>query len=288
MNQIAKISYVQSTDPWLKRKVVNVVELATGRKKITDIYEQLKKEPFQIPKFFSRGIQLGQLSLKYNQEMEVQIPKDGPLVFVANHPFGIIDGLILCDIAARVRGDFRILLNNRLMKDEELNKLFLPVDFDRTREAMKRNVETKKNAQQILENGGTVIIFPSGGVATRWRFGLGPLEELPWSTFAAKIIMKSKATVVPVHFKGENSAAFHVASSFSESARLSLFIREVIKKIGTTVEFKIGDPVYYGEMNNLKGRKDVTEFLKEKVKRLSPFPPKDRFQVLPKFLKRSA
>ena len=106
---------------------------------------------------------MGQLSLKYNQEMEVQIPKDGPLVFVANHPFGIIDGLILCDIAARVRGDFRILLNNRLMKDEELNKLFLPVDFDRTREAMKRNVETKKNAQQILENGGTVIIFPSGG-----------------------------------------------------------------------------------------------------------------------------
>ena len=153
---------------------------------------------------------------------------------------------------------------------------------------MKRNVETKKNAQQILENGGTVIIFPSGGVATRWRFGLGPLEEMPWSTFAAKIIMKSEATVVPVHFKGENSAAFHVASSISESARLSLFIREVIKKIGTTVEFKIGDPVYYEEMNNLKGRKDVTEFLKEKVKRLSPFPPKNRFQVLPKFFKRSA
>ena len=110
MNQIAKISYAQSTDSWLKRKVVNIVELATGRKKITDIYEQLKKEPFQIPKFFSRGIQLGRLSLKYNQEMEAQIPKDGPLVFVANHPFGIIDGLILCDIAPQEYVEtFRIL-----------------------------------------------------------------------------------------------------------------------------------------------------------------------------------
>ena len=288
MDQIDTISYAQSTDPWLKRKVVNFVELATGREKITHIYEQLKDEPFQIPKFFSKGIQLSQLCLKYNQEMESNIPKEGPLVFVANHPFGIIDGLILCEIAARIRGDFRILLNNRLMKDEELNKLFLPVDFDGTPEATKKNVKTKKDAQQILENGGTVIIFPSGGVATRWKFGLGPLEELPWSTFAAKIIMKSKASVVPVNFEGENSAAFHMASSISESARLSLFIREVTRRMGTTIKFKIGNPIHFKEMEQLEGRKSLTEFLKKKVDELSSKSPRNKFLALPKFLKKSA
>jgi putative hemolysin len=288
MDQIDTISYAQSTDPWLKRKVVNFVELATGREKITHIYEQLKDEPFQIPKFFSKGIQLSQLCLKYNQEMESNIPKEGPLVFVANHPFGIIDGLILCEIAARIRGDFRILLNNRLMKDEELNKLFLPVDFDGTPEATKKNVKTKKDAQQILENGGTVIIFPSGGVATRWKFGLGPLEELPWSTFAAKIIMKSKASVVPVNFEGENSAAFHLASSISESARLSLFIREVTRRMGTTIKFKIGNPIHFKEMEQLEGRKNLTEFLKKKVEELSSKSQRNKFLALPKFLKKSA
>ena len=288
MDQIDTISYAQSTDPWLKRMVVNFVELATGREKITNIYEQLKDEPFQIPKFFSKGIQLSQLCLKYNQEMESNIPKEGPLVFVANHPFGIIDGLILCEIAARIRGDFRILLNNRLMKDEELNKLFLPVDFDGTREATKKNVKTKKDAQQILENGGTVIIFPSGGVATRWKFGLGPLEELPWSTFAAKIIMKSKASVVPVNFEGENSVAFHMASSISESARLSLFIREVTRRMGTTIEFKIGKPIPFKEMEQLEGRKSLTEFLKKKVDELSSRSPRNKFFSLPEFLKKSA
>ena len=288
MDQIDTISYAQSTDPWLKRKVVNFVELATGREKITHIYEQLKDEPFQIPKFFSKGIQLSQLCLKYNQEMESNIPKEGPLVFVANHPFGIIDGLILCEIAARIRGDFRILLNNRLMKDEELNKLFLPVVFDGTPEATKKNVKTKKDAQQILENGGTVIIFPSGGVATRWKFGLGPLEELPWSTFAAKIIMKSKASVVPVNFEGENSAAFHMASSISESARLSLFIREVTRRMGTTIKFKIGNPIHFKEMEQLEGRKNLTEFLKKKVEELSSKSPRNKFLALPKFLKKSA
>tara|TARA_B100001093_G_scaffold470522_1_gene492039 strand:+ start:188 stop:1054 length:867 start_codon:yes stop_codon:yes gene_type:complete len=288
MDRTDTISYAQPGDPWFKRKVVNFVELATGREKITSIYGQLKDEPFQIPKFFSKGIQLSRLCLKYNQEMEAHIPKDGPLVFVANHPFGIIDGLILCEIAARIRGDFRILLNNRLMKDKELNKLFLPVDFDGTREATKRNVETKKHAQQILENGGTVIIFPSGSVATRWRFGLGPLEELPWSTFAAKIIIKSKATVVPVNFKGENSAAFHVASSISESARLSLFIREVTRRIGTTIEFRIGKPIRYKEMELIGGRKGLTEFLKRKVEELSSKSARNKFLALPKFLKKSA
>ena len=288
MDQIDTISYAQSTDPWLKRMVVNFVELATGREKITNIYEQLKDEPFQIPKFFSKGIQLSQLCLKYNQEMESNIPKEGPLVFVANHPFGIIDGLILCEIAARMRGDFRILLNNRLMKDEELNKLFLPVDFDGTPEATKKNVKTKKDAQQILENGGTVIIFPSGGVATRWKFGLGPLEELPWSTFAAKIIMKSKASVVPVNFEGENSVAFHMASSISESARLSLFIREVTRRMGTTIKFKIGNPIHFKEIEQLEGRKILTEFLKKKVDELSSKSPRNKFLALPKFLKKSA
>ena len=142
MAPIPVLSYAQSSDPWLKQKMVNLLEVATGRNQLTSIYETLKQEPFRISRFFRKGIELSRLTLDYNRENEDLIPERGPLVFVANHPFGIIDGLILCEIASRTRGDFRILLNNRLMKDEQLNELFLPVDFDGTREATKKNVET--------------------------------------------------------------------------------------------------------------------------------------------------
>ena len=269
LKPIPKLSYVQDSDSWLKKKLVNMIELASGRDRITKIYDDLKREPFQIRRFFSRGIELGKLELSYNRAVEGEIPQTGPLVFIANHPFGIIDGLILCEIASRLRGSFKILLNSRLMKDSDLNDLFLPIDFDGTPEAARKNVESKRNAQRVLDHGGTIIIFPSGGVATRSHYGLGRLEEFPWTTFAAKIIMKAKATVVPVYFQGENSFSFHFASGFSEAARLSLFINEVTRRIGSTIEFTIGKPIPYPEIQEFDGRRAVTDYLKKRVDDLS-------------------
>lgn len=280
MKPIPKLSYAQDSDSWLKKKVVNFIEVASGRDRITAIYDDLKGEPFQIPRFFSRGIELGKLELSYNRTVEREIPQTGPLVFIANHPFGVIDGLILCEIASRLRGDFRILLNNRLMKDEDLNDLFLPIDFEGTPEAARKNIGTKRHAQQVLDNGGTIIIFPSGGVSTRRYFGLGRLEEFPWTTFAAKIIMRSKATVVPVYFQGENSFSFHFASGFSEAARLSLFINEVTRRMDSKIEFTIGKPIPYTEIEEFSGRKALTEQLKKKVDELSPIPKKHRLPFL--------
>ncbi len=274
--QAATISYVQSSDSWLKRWLVNGIEVATGRNKLTEIYRLLQQEPFETPGFFSRGIQLGGLNLDYNRADEQLIPRDGPLVFIANHPFGIADGLILCELAARLRGDFRILLNNRLMKDENLNQFFLPIDFDGTREATRRNVSTKREAEALLKRGGTLIVFPAGGVATRWRFGLGPLEDLPWTTFTAKLVMQSRATVVPLYFEGENSWLFHLASNVSESARLSLFIHEVTRQINTTIRFTLGKPIAYESFEHITSRKVLTDALQSSVEGLARAPSKAR------------
>ncbi len=273
------ISYVQASDNFVKRNLVNLIEVATGRNKLTEIYQQLRQETFDIAPFLGRGIELGKLHLDYNRQAEQQIPKEGPLVFIANHPFGIVDGLILCELAARTRGDFRILLNNRLMKDENLNEFFLPIDFDGTREATKRNVDTKREAERLLQTGGTLIIFPAGGVSTRWQFGMGPLEEFPWTTFTAKIVRKSAATVIPVHFQGENSLLFHFASSLGEAPRLSLFIHEVTRQIGTTIRFTIGEPILYEDMSHIESRKALTRFLKNKVDTMAAEPPRPRLAI---------
>ncbi len=263
------ITYAQDSDPWLKRWIINAIEVLSGRHLLTDIYAQLKKEPFQIPHFFTRGLQLGHVTMIYNRFDERKIPKAGPVVFIANHPNGIIDGVIMCEIASRTRGNFKILLNHRLCQDENLNKLFLPVSFEGTREATKLNIRTKRAAEQLLKDGGTLVIFPAGGVSTRSKFGFGELEELPWTTFAAKVIRSSRATVVPVFFHGENSRLFHFISGFLMTLRLALYIHEVTRRMHTAFRLTLGEPIPFEDLEGLEHRQALTDHLKDRVESLA-------------------
>ena len=44
------------------------------------------------------------------------IPREGPLILVANHPYGILDGLMMGHMLRHTRGDFRILANSVFKK----------------------------------------------------------------------------------------------------------------------------------------------------------------------------
>ena len=263
-----KISFCQPGDPWILRKIIDLLEVIFGSKQVFAIYEKLKREPFEVANFFKGAMRETQVKCHYDQEKIKKIPKDGPLIIVANHPFGIVDGMIMCDIAARVRGDFKILINSVLCVDEDLNNHFLPVDFDQTKEAIKTNIATKQKATEAIKNGIPLVIFPSGHVSTADRFGFGKVVDAPWTTFAAKLIKESNATVVPIFFRGQNSRLFHVASHISMAFRSALLLNEARKRFGKTVEIEIGDPIPWQENEAFKKRKDLTDFLYAKVQSL--------------------
>ena len=95
------------------------------------------------------------------------ISKKGPLIIIANHPYGIIDGLILCSLVSNKRDDFKIMTHETLKFLPQLEKFILPVDFsDNKKETIKQNINTAKNAISHLKNDGALIIFPSGSVST--------------------------------------------------------------------------------------------------------------------------
>ena len=263
-----KISFCQPGDPWILRKIIDLLEVIFGSKQVFAIYEKLKSEPFEVANFFKGAMRETQVKCHYDQEKIKKIPKDGPLIIIANHPFGIVDGMIMCDIAARVRGDFKILINSVLCVDEDLNNHFLPVDFDQTKEAIKTNIATKQKATEAIKDGIPLVIFPSGHVSTADRFGFGKVVDAPWTTFAAKLIKESNATVVPIFFRGQNSRLFHVASHISMAFRSALLLNEARKRFGKTVEIEIGDPIPWQENEAFTKRKDLTDFLYAKVQSL--------------------
>ena len=263
-----RISYTNPDDTWLVRYFVSSIEILLGRNKIEAVYNNLKDEQFNLTTFFSSALKETKITAKYDLEKLQAVPKTGPLMFVANHPFGVVDGIVLCDMALRVRGDLRIMLHSLLCQDSQLAQFFLPIDFQETKKALKTNIRSKQLALEFLSQDIPVLIFPSGMVSTADKFGFGTVRDAPWTTFAAKIIREARATVVPIFFHGQNSRKFHVASHIGEPFRMAMLVHEAINKFGKTVEIEIGEPLTWERLADRGGRQQLTDYLYQQVQSL--------------------
>ncbi|MEM1261000.1 MAG: lysophospholipid acyltransferase family protein [Pseudomonadota bacterium] len=257
-----RITYAQPSDSWLRRRLITSTEVLFGRRRVEQIYRDLKSREFDAGQFFGDALAAGGVRVNWHGAGLDDVPSTGPLVVLANHPFGVIDGLVLCDLAMRLRGNFRVMINAALCQDRDLAPYFLPIDFADTRQAVRTNLASKKLARDALAAGIPVLIFPAGGVSTATRrFGFGPVEELPWSTFVARLIRDSRAAVLPLHFHGRNSRKFHVASSIAEFLRMALLLAEVRNKLDTDIHVTVGELLPFEALQRLGGRRELTDFL---------------------------
>jgi putative hemolysin len=192
-----------------------------------------------------------------------------PLVLVANHPFGVPDGVAILALAERLGPPVRILINSDLLRIPEMAGMSLPIDFSETREAVRINVASGRDAVERLRRGETIAIFPSGGVATAsWPFGHA--GDLPWKTFVAKLVHRAQADVLPLYFAGQNSWLFHAASQISMFLRLSLVVPEALRWIGRSLEVYAGGIISYAEMAAVTDRWVLTQMLRRRVFALAP------------------
>ncbi|MEQ8313454.1 MAG: lysophospholipid acyltransferase family protein [Gammaproteobacteria bacterium] len=263
-----RLSYTNPDDSWIKRQLVSSLEVMFGRNKIESVYYRLKDNNFSIQSFFEAALAEANIKVRYDLEKLNAIPQHGPLMFVANHPFGVVDGVILCDLALKARGDFRILLNSLLCQDRQLAPFFLPIDFEDSRDAVKTNIRSKQLALQHLSRDVPVLIFPSGMVSTAGKFGFGSVVDAPWTTFAAKIIREANATVVPIYFHGRNSRKFHLASHIAKPLRMALLVHEALRMFGQQIDVTIGDPIGWSELESFGGRVALTSHLYGRVQAL--------------------
>ncbi|MEC9104880.1 MAG: lysophospholipid acyltransferase family protein, partial [Pseudomonadota bacterium] len=200
------------------------------------------------------------------------IPREGPLILVANHPYGILDGLMMGHLLQQQRGDFRILANSVFRKAEDINRVILPISFDKTKEAVQQNIETRKTALRYLAEGGAIGVFPGGTVSTALRPFSRPMDP-GWRGFTARMITKSEATVVPMFFAGHTSRLFQLASHLHSTLRMGLLIKEFRSRIGTPVEVVIGDPIPREEIARFAGEtRALMDFLRHRTYALSPEP----------------
>jgi putative hemolysin len=256
-------SYAEPSDPPVKRKLIRLVERATGQPYLKRLYLDNQRHPRARESFWQAAVRSLALDVRYSQAALARTPRTGPVVVVANHPYGVLDGLVISWLVEKARSDFVVLTNAVLLRAPEVRDFVLAIDFAGTPEATATNLASRAAARAMLERGGCVVVFPAGGVSTAPdRFGLRPAVDAPWQPFVSQLIQRSRATVVPIWFGGQNSRLFQVASHISQTLRLSLIFHEVRTRIGTSLPVAIGAPISYAEIAHFRDRQAMADALK--------------------------
>ena len=266
------ISYAYSARSKPGRAMIRLMENATGRLTLIKRAAGYQDEVAQGRDFWEVMVDRYGLSLDVVGGSLDNIPRTGPLIVIANHPYGILDGLILGHILSVTRGDFRILAHKIFRKAEDLDRIILPVNFDETKEAIAQNIETRKVALDYLREGGCVGVFPGGTVSTAVTPFAKPMDP-GWRGFTARMIAKSDATVVPIYFDGHTSRLFQMASHLHTTLRMGLLIKEFRKRVDTPVRIVIGAPIPAQEIDSRKkDARELMDFLRKATYELSPTP----------------
>lgn len=267
-----EISYATTAKTRRGRALIRAVENATGRLRLI---KQVRGYELEVAK----GRDFWEvMTERYGLKLDVfagsldNIPKEGPVVVLSNHPYGILDGLMMGRILSQTRGDFRILAHRVFRKAEDINKVILPISFDETKEALKLNLNTRKVALQYLNQGGAIGIFPGGSVSSSQKpFGF-PIDP-GWRTFTAKMIARSGATVVPMFFEGHNSRLFQICGHLNITLRTALLINEFRRRVGGPVRVAIGEPLARSAIEEyVKDPRALMDFLRGETYGLSPKP----------------
>jgi putative hemolysin len=267
-----EISYAHSVKTRSGRTVVRLLENTTGRLRLIKRAKGYEDEVAQGRDFWQVMVDRYGLSLDIVGGAPSNIPSEGPVILIANHPYGILDGLMMGHILSQARGDFRILANSVFRKAEDLNRIVLPISFDETREGVQTNIATRKTALDYLGQGGAIGVFPGGTVSTAERPFGRPMDPM-WRSFTARMIAKSNATVIPIYFDGHTSRLFQIASHLHSTLRLGLLIKEFKKRVDTPVRVVIGEPIGRDVLDPIaKDSKQMMDFLRKATYELNPNP----------------
>ena len=231
-----------------------ILEKISKIDEIKSLYKVNYKELKQSNNFWKKTLDI--LKINYIAENVDNIPKAGSSIIVANHPFGLLDGLIICSIICDVRKDYKILINDEVSQIDQIREYLLPIKFSTLTEDIKKNIISKKKAIEHVNSNGILITFPSGEVATSSLI-FNEANERRWKPLIGSIINKTNAAIIPVRFFGKNSLFFQTIGFVNNNLRRILFIRELLNKKNQTFKLSIGKKISSLNEERLNNRQIV-------------------------------
>ncbi|MCX7889646.1 MAG: lysophospholipid acyltransferase family protein [Rhodobacteraceae bacterium] len=238
-----RLSYAGTFKNPIKANAIRTIEWLTAKPTLLRMIRDFERKgaPFGSP-FWPKAIRHMGIDILTPPEEIARIPPTGPVVVVSNHPHGLVDGMILCELVNRVRSDFKILTRSLLTGIPEVEEFMIPVPFPHEDNARELGLEMRAITMAHLARGGVIILFPAGKVASSPTW-FGAAVEPEWNVFTHKMIHRSGATILPVKFSGQNTRWYQIANKVSATWRQGLLLHEIRKALFKPQRPVIGEPI---------------------------------------------
>ena len=255
----------------LSQNFIKIIELFTGKLKLKKLYDQYLIENNPPEKFWHDALKKLQLNLIPHYQSLKKIPSKGRLIVVANHAFGVADGVSICSLISTVRQDYQMITHKVLRQAEAVREKIIPIDFSNTKDAILNNIQSRKFAEKNLNKEGLIVIFPSGQIATKSKLGKNnKADDGDWKQFTSKLAIKTKSPILPMFFEGENSQLFHIANKLGQTFRYSLMMYELKRKIGDNINIHVGNIIESEKLIEIGDLKEITKYIREQTYALAP------------------
>ena len=238
-----RLSYAGTFKNPFKAGAIRTIEWVTAKVTLLRLIRDFENTgaPTGSP-FWPKAIRQMGIRIDTPPEEIARIPATGPLVVVANHPHGLVDGMILCELINRVRPDFKILTRSLLTGIPEVEMFMIPVPFPHEDNSRELGLQMRDETMAHLKAGGVIILFPAGKVASSETW-FGPAIEAEWNVFTHKMIHRSGATILPIRFSGQNTRWYQIANKVSATWRQGLLLYEIRKALFKPQRPHIGEPL---------------------------------------------
>jgi putative hemolysin len=198
------------------------------------------------------GEALRSLGIEFAPSAEdlARIPERGPLVVVANHPFGAVEGLALLAMLQRVRPDVRVMANSLLERLPQLRNSLIAVDPYGRADSPRRNLQPLRESLRWVRQGGALILFPAGEVS-HLNLARRTITDPPWTQDLARIVRRTGAAVLPVYFPGANGPLFQALGLLHPRLRTALLPHEMLNKKDRQLLVRVGSPILFRKLEGM-------------------------------------
>jgi putative hemolysin len=197
-----------------------------------------------------------------------RIPKEGPVLVISNHAYGMADGLLQALLAGQVRADYKQMVNEMLTVFPKLTERYILVNAFDSEEARAQNTSPLREALGWLKDGHLLATFPAGAVSHR-TWASTKVVDPPWNPSLLMLARRSKATIVPMYFHGHNGRLFQWAGLLSARLRTAMIPRGYVNTYGRCIRVSIGEPIDSARLKSIHDRDDAIEYLRMKVSMLN-------------------